>query len=352
MTKISAQRCVLLAALLLAAGASGCVPADGTPERAARSFLRAVKAQQCDRAWELFSADTRARIETRSRAALRNTPYTADYLLPRRMYCTPNVNHIYHSYLPRTARVVEEGRDSAVVRVEYREATSYLIPGFFPTAWERRGGTIRMAREDGGWRVALPDLPPAEPPPDPELGDVMVTWRKDANGEVRGFTAEHRIDGASPQTILHRLMDEATWPGIVPFLEDATPAGVPDQENPNFGIDRLMHARFGAVPGGIPVERPLLFATAGGRPGFSWSTVYWYLDGTRPGIRQAGELAMPPLQVKLELRALGNGASATLSTHIFDPARIPDGWTEALLDDIAAARLLHALERAVARQDP
>jgi hypothetical protein len=328
-----ARRAVLLVATVGLA-LQGCAPTDATPDGAAREFLRAVRAQKCDRVWELFSVDTRARIETRSREALRNTPYPADYLQPQTMYCRSNVNHVFHTYLPRTAELASSDTDSAVVRVQYRVASSYLIPGFFATSWE--------------WRVALPDLPPAQPAPDPALGDVRVSWTVNADGEFRGFAAEHRIAGTTPQAVQRLLMDESTWRGIVPFLDHAERAGAPDEENQYFGIDRLMRARFGPVPGGAPVERALLFATAGGRAGFHWATTFWYLDGTRPGSRRADEPEMPPLQVELALRSFGTDVHVTLSVYVFDPARVPDGWSDALRDDVAAARLLHTLERRIA----
>jgi len=125
----------------------------GTPDGAARYFLRSVKAHNCDAVWDLFSAATQKQIEAQTLALKAHSPPDAPmaWAEPKRLYCGAMTE--YASYDPKTVELSSQYPEMAVVAVKIRRGKDFLVPGFWPTKFEYIDRTMTLVREGGVWKV-------------------------------------------------------------------------------------------------------------------------------------------------------------------------------------------------------
>ncbi len=125
---------VLLASVLLL---SACARRDLPPDAAYRAFARAAAERDGDAAWPLLSADTRAWLEKRARAAASVAPgVVADS--PQRL-------------LFGDAAAVRPPKEIEVLSADGAVARLRVVDG------EGRAAEVRMVREDGAWKVEVPE---------------------------------------------------------------------------------------------------------------------------------------------------------------------------------------------------
>ena len=157
---------ILLLAILLPAAVQLAVSLERTindhrtepPVAAAREFLAAVQAGDCDQAWQYFSAATQSYIEEQSRERTRREAYNAAAFAPRSLYCKPTSVHRFHGYRRKTARLKSQSLPHAVVSLDHQEADpkSFLIPGFWPTRFIITPVEMQMITEAGTWKIVVP----------------------------------------------------------------------------------------------------------------------------------------------------------------------------------------------------
>ena len=155
------RRALVAAALVaLVAGQPACQrqphESVAAPVGAVRDFLVAVDDRDCETAWSYFSARTQAYIEEKSREMVEAAPYYADTFAPRRLYCEPTSVHRFGSYAPETARLKSQSGRLATVTVERHEGTDFLLPGFWPTDTKVTIVEMKVAEENGAWKILLP----------------------------------------------------------------------------------------------------------------------------------------------------------------------------------------------------
>jgi len=141
-----------VAILLVAPSASHGQRAE-PPVAAVREFLTAVKSRDCARAWNHFSAASRAYIDCKSREMIASAPYYAETFSAQNLYCLPTAVHRYHSYAGETARLKSQSRGRAIVSLERRDSEGFLLPGFFPTRTRSVPVEIDLTQESNRWAI-------------------------------------------------------------------------------------------------------------------------------------------------------------------------------------------------------
>jgi hypothetical protein len=205
-----------LSASILACSKSA--PADD-PVTVAKEFISRSRAGRCVDAFALYTRPSQSVLEDRSRQLLKDLPakhlpdfgpkFAADHLS-----CDT-----YARMRPGTAREASRHGDSAVVAVIMRTG-SYIPLPFFSDPIKDHPATLRMAREDGRWKVSI------EPPRtdrqrrEREIGKFDVTYSREPNNPHRLFQASGTIDARSAD-IETVLLDFDRWSSWWPHLAES-----------------------------------------------------------------------------------------------------------------------------------
>ncbi|MBI4179321.1 hypothetical protein HY522_07870 [bacterium] len=126
-----------------------------TPEAVANAFLREIHDGHCKQAFAFFSQSSRERIEAESVEAAEREPYYAESYKPENLYCKPTYAHRYLGCVAGSARLGHMETISAVVTVDRKDGTDFLVPGFWPTRYVVTPVDIQMIQENGLWKIDL-----------------------------------------------------------------------------------------------------------------------------------------------------------------------------------------------------
>jgi len=138
---------------LCAVFAAAFLHACGAPppyERAVIEYVRAIRANDCDRAFSLLSARVQAalRAEQQQQHSRRNR--VESHLSLHALYCAAGPYE--RVKLQKTRTAWRSGADAEVHLTEAVPA-GYLIPGFWPTRTESKPLPMRVVLDPTGWKV-------------------------------------------------------------------------------------------------------------------------------------------------------------------------------------------------------
>jgi hypothetical protein len=145
--------CMHLGFLLFVFFLTSCSSRDSTPVETVNAFLRAIKRQDCETAWNFFSAETQRLIREESARMIGTEPYYADVFSPKNLYCLPTAPNHYLACVPGSAKLALIQGEEATVLVERRKATGFRLPGFFAKDYETEQVKMRLTWEKGGWKI-------------------------------------------------------------------------------------------------------------------------------------------------------------------------------------------------------
>lgn len=149
------RKVILLTGLLIAAFVWTQFSRPPAPAAAAAQFLDALTYRDCPTALALLAAEDRFAVE-RAAQGLTHATYEDVITFENERYCRPSQLDRFRGLSAHGIRIARRGDEEAVLEVKRREATAYLIPGFWGTKYRVRLEEMRMVREDGAWRVRLP----------------------------------------------------------------------------------------------------------------------------------------------------------------------------------------------------
>lgn len=145
------------ALVLLAAGTTACTPPwehpGGDPVDTVRALVRAVRRDQCERAWTYFSKATQSAITQESERAIQHAPHQAELFSPKNLYCKSTYANRYESLLPRTAALSTLSGDTAAVSIAFASGSRLALIPFLSEPYRETPVTVHLLREDGWWKI-------------------------------------------------------------------------------------------------------------------------------------------------------------------------------------------------------
>jgi hypothetical protein len=133
----------------------GCADSRSKPEDAAKTFLRAIRKQDCKTVWNLFSAASQEQIRKQSEQEIKNYPSYAHEFAPEDFYCKSIFANRFLSYDVGSPKLKSIDGTNAVVMATEKEGTNHLVPGFFPTKFKHDPVQMNLVKENGAWKIDL-----------------------------------------------------------------------------------------------------------------------------------------------------------------------------------------------------
>ncbi len=218
---------LLAAALACDAGkVEDIVPDPQTPVGRTAGFLRAVRANDCERAWHYFSRETQAAARFNGEEQVLQHPYAVDDFAPLRFYCVK-----YRGIDAESVKLISQEDRHAQVEGFALEATNFRIPGFSPREHRLVPRTIDLVHEEGEWRLAYAVPPePARGWTEVERDGVRIRTAGAGHPQQLRVVADVR---ASVADVEQAAMDWQHWPDWVPELNAVAQVGtVAEESNP------------------------------------------------------------------------------------------------------------------------
>lgn len=325
------------AATLVALGACGDRADD--PVRTTRAFLAAAGRGDCATAWSFFSRGTQENVAAQIRKEVRDAPYRMEPPRPEEKYCAGT----YGGARPRTARLIDQAGDTAVVSVGFAEGTHVPLIPFLSTPYREWSADVRLVREDARWKIERPRVEVGRPGWDVvEVGEVEVAYSRHGDPRRRWVQARGVVR-ASREALAAVLSDPRTWSRLVPLLAEARVLDGGGAASPPPLLLRF------AAPDGAGAEVPVHVQPSGHvrDPHLPWTQIQLVAaaDAT-PGPAAGGRPTV--FSGSWELRERQDGFWVTFG-FVVQPDEWPPGLVERLLAADVVAGAVAALEREALR---
>jgi hypothetical protein len=139
-------------ALAIALSSFGCRKGPEAPERVANEFLRAVKREDCEKAWEYFSSASQEKIRAESAEAIKREPYYSEQFKPENLYCKSTFANRFPRPVTGSARLQKIEGTNATVIAQRREPAGFALPGFSPMGSRKVPLEVFLVQENGDGR--------------------------------------------------------------------------------------------------------------------------------------------------------------------------------------------------------